>query len=284
MEKLNTCILCGAHEYNIVFTYKDYGVTVVKCKSCGLIFQNPQHISTEIYDDEKYFRREILMRDAYLRFFTYRLAYINQHKPPPGRVLDIGCGLGYFLTAARESGWEPYGVEVSGYAADYANGLLGEKRVLHGTFEDADYPDNFFDVVHMSHCLEHFPRPDLVLRKVKRILKEDGILVVEVPNEENMRLRHLVADILRGHRHKPSYEEAIQHLYYFTKRSLQRLIENTGFRIRFIRIEGLGSPGRLDIRVRRKNWKIRLLTLFVKLNLDVLLGLGSSIVVLANKS
>jgi hypothetical protein len=98
-----------------------------------------------------------------------------------GKVLDVGCGAGGNLKTLQEQGWQPYGVEISGIAAAHARDLT--KGEIHtGTIESAPFPLRSFDVVLMSHSLEHLPSPVEALRRIHQFLKDDGLLVIHVPN------------------------------------------------------------------------------------------------------
>ena len=98
-----------------------------------------------------------------------------------GRILDIGCATGIFLSGMQRHGWDCYGVEPSEYAANYAKMRFGLK-VFHGYLEDMDYPDDYFDVVTLWDVLEHIPDPGRALDIIHRVLKPDGILICTLPN------------------------------------------------------------------------------------------------------
>jgi SAM-dependent methyltransferase len=141
------------------------------------------------------------------------------HTTDKGRILDVGCFNGYFLDEARKNGWDVYGVEPTAPAATYAKDELKLKNVMSCTLKEANYPDNYFDVVTLYHVMEHLPIPSNVLQEITRIIKKEGLLVVEVPNCNfwmklmKSKFRYLQPD----------------HYWYFTRKTLFRILRNTGF-------------------------------------------------------
>jgi SAM-dependent methyltransferase len=102
-----------------------------------------------------------------------------------GRALDVGCGTGSQMDAARRLGWQVYGVEPSPAAAETARRTLG-LCVVTGTLEAAAYPDEHFDVVSLSHVLEHLPDPVGTLVEVARVLRPGGLCLLAVPNHRSL--------------------------------------------------------------------------------------------------
>jgi SAM-dependent methyltransferase len=105
-------------------------------------------------------------------------------KKRSGRLLDIGCGYGYFAAACREKGYEVQGIDVSEWAAQHAVQRLGIP-VSIGKINEIELTPHSFDIITMWHFLEHVPDPHLVLQKAKTWLKKDGILVIDVPNYQS---------------------------------------------------------------------------------------------------
>jgi SAM-dependent methyltransferase len=183
-----------------------------------------------MYEDE-YFRAyqtaEISMpaeADA-LRRYQARLVTSGGRSRPP-RVLDIGVGHGGFLGLARREGWDALGVDVSDHAATEAKERYGVE-VIHGTLESARFPGGHFDLVHLSHVLEHLPDPPGTLREIRRILAPSGRVVIEVPNElENLQVR--IFDMLRLPRRR--YPVPSTHLYFFSPGTLAAVIISAGLR------------------------------------------------------
>ncbi len=104
--------------------------------------------------------------------------YINALKP--GRILDVGCGLGFLLSAVNDE-WEKHGVEISSVAAKEAKKA---GTIFCGTLEEAAYEPDSFDAVVLYHVIEHMEDPIKQLKEVRRILKPYGKLIVGTPDFE----------------------------------------------------------------------------------------------------
>jgi SAM-dependent methyltransferase len=149
-----------------------------------------------------------------------------------GRALDVGCGTGAQMDAARRLGWEVHGVEPSPAAAEFARKTLG-LPVVTGTLESAAYPDEHFDVVNLCHVLEHLPDPVATLREVARVLRPNGLVLLAVPNH-----RSLVA-LAFGQRWFPW--EVPRHLYHFSPATLAALLDRVAT-LRLVRVNHVPVP------------------------------------------
>lgn len=113
--------------------------------------------------------------------------FLRDHQAPRhGTLLDIGCGTGSFLAAARERGYEVTGTELDGNAAAFATEKLGLPRVIGLTVAEfaKKYPDQKFDVVTFFEVLEHQAEPVKFLSNVKACLRSQGYVALSVPNRE----------------------------------------------------------------------------------------------------
>ncbi len=166
-----------------------------------------------------------------------RRAFLNQsvmglRAQPGGRLLDVGCGNGQLLTRLRDLGWQVEGVEVDPAAVEQAR--AGGLKVHLGSLEAQQYPQNHFDVITMSHVIEHVHDPAGLLRECHRILQPGGRLVAITPNLESW-----------GHRiFRDAYIhlDPPRHLYLYTFQSFQILARNSGFTIRYLRTSPLAAP------------------------------------------
>jgi SAM-dependent methyltransferase len=148
-----------------------------------------------------------------------RRALLLAEARPGERVLDLGCGAGAFLTALRDAGADPVGAEIAEAAAERARATGVEVRLVEpdGTLP---FGHGEFDLVWCSEVLEHIPDVAGALHEVRRVLKRDGRLLLTVPF--NARLR----SVLRFDAH---FDPLGQHVRFFTRRSLARTLEATGF-------------------------------------------------------
>jgi ubiquinone/menaquinone biosynthesis C-methylase UbiE len=155
---------------------------------------------------------------------------------PGERVLDLCCGAGRFVAALRDAGAEPVCVELADAALQRA------RRNVPGADFRLVAPDGTLplghgevDVVWCSEVLEHVPDTVALLTEARRVLRRDGRLLVTVPDHGLLR-RTLIALA----RHEAHYDPLGQHVRFYTRRSLARALDATGFAD--IRIEPLGGP------------------------------------------
>jgi SAM-dependent methyltransferase len=137
-----------------------------------------------------------------------------------GKLLDVGCGAGGNLKSLQEQGWHVFGIEISDVAAAHARDLL-HADIHTGTLGSAPFPPNSFDLVLMSHSLEHLPSPADALCRVHSLLKKDGLLVVSVPNVNS--LEYKLFGRWWFHLDPP------RHFYHFDRRSLSGILPRQGF-------------------------------------------------------
>ena len=207
-------------------TRSTFHAQVIRCQQCRLVFAWPRPSDTGLSYEESYFDAHdeaglVQVAEAQLPRFQRRLARVA---PDPGRLLEIGVGRGGFLAMARDLGWSVTGVDVSQWAADQIERQHGI-RVIVGDLRDAGLTSGSFDLVHMSHVLEHVPDPVRLLQEVRRVLTPGGRVIIEVPNElENVytwaRLRSGTA--------RP-YPVPSTHLWFFTPPTLARVVKAAGF-------------------------------------------------------
>jgi 2-polyprenyl-3-methyl-5-hydroxy-6-metoxy-1,4-benzoquinol methylase len=147
------------------------------------------------------------------------LALVERHVGS-GRILDVGAGFGYLAEAAARHFPERWIVERSASAAARVPAAV---RVVVGTWEEADVPERYFDVVSMQDCLEHFPDPLEALAKTRAALRPGGALLAVTPNVGSWVAR------LQGRRWVSL--KFPEHVVLFSERTLRRTLETAGFRV-----------------------------------------------------
>jgi SAM-dependent methyltransferase len=244
VEQVN-CNLCGASDAVVLYpstlpdgedhtlnvealqcTNLGYGIhgPVVKCRHCGLVYINPRPNGSEVLNDYQYVVDELYIQELEGRVLTFRrhLRPLEQIVGPPNgkRLLDVGCHVGVFVDVAQQRGWEACGVEPSRWAAEQAQarGL----KVINGTLFSSNFEDASFDVVTLWDVIEHVPDPRAELCKAHQLLKPGGVVVLHTIDIESLFAR------LMGHRWPWLME---MHLYYFSPRTLRRMLEDIGFQV-----------------------------------------------------
>lgn len=220
------CNLCGYDNTKLLFRRRDMLIkedksyNVVKCTNCGLVYINPRQTEKEIaaYYTKDYYEIEISPKELILK----KISVLNRKygkiknlvNTYPKRILDIGCQKGEFLNFCKENGWEVYGVEKSDIPPD----LFG-LNIFRGDIFQAHFPDNFFDVITMWAVLEHVYSPYETLKKINRITKPGGFLVISVPNFRSITMR-----LMR-------YDDIPRHTTMFTPSTIKKMLNKAGFDI-----------------------------------------------------
>lgn len=231
------CGLCSAEDPELKF--RRFGFDIVQCRGCGLVYlahrMTPEEISSfysrEYFaggEDRKGYADYVGDRES-LRFSFRRKIEKIERLRRPGRILDIGCAAGYFLEEARDRGWDVYGQEVSAYAGGVARQTLGPDRVFVGHLDAISLPEDSVDVVTMWDVIEHLDEPLEVLDRVRRLLKDGGLLVLCTGDTDSWLAR------LQG-RHSRIFNPP-QHLYFYSRRSIAKLLEKSGLQMIDRRVE-----------------------------------------------
>ena len=145
-----------------------------------------------------------------------KLKWILNEKSAKGRILDIGAGTGDFLLAAEKKGFEIYGVEPNSGARE-----LASKKGLNLEEETSSFPDNSFDVITLWHVLEHVPNLQEQIKELHRLLKNDGLLVIAVPNFKSY-------DAQKYRENWAAYDVP-RHLYHFSPSAIKNIFSSGGF-------------------------------------------------------
>jgi len=224
------CPLCGAR-HNPPDGGAGAVARPVTCARCGLVFVDP--VPAEAADAATYGAAyyEPWQRDEERprrRLWRRRLRAIAARAGRPGSLLDVGCGDGLFLRVARDAGWRVDGIEFSPEGAGRAAARL-ERPVAVGDLAAAAVLPGPFDVVTVWHVLEHLPEPRPMLAAAHRRLRAGGLLVVAVPNLDNIPMRAAYR-LARG-RPLPLFEPGARepHLSHFDERTLRRILAEAGF-------------------------------------------------------
>lgn len=236
---MKKCNLCNSSK--IEFLFKKNSYRIARCKECNLIFvaDNIKKDDLEKIYSEGYFTGESEMvyknyedeKSWKYKEFIDKLKEIEKRKDK-GKILDVGCAMGFFLDIARNSGWETFGVEVSGHAVKYATEKLG-LNVFKGELIEANFKSNCFDVITFWDSIEHLTDPYSALIEANRIIKENGFIVITTANAGGLN------PIIFGKKwiiYAPPW-----HLYYFSYQNIKRLLLKANFKIEHINIDGILS-------------------------------------------
>jgi 2-polyprenyl-3-methyl-5-hydroxy-6-metoxy-1,4-benzoquinol methylase len=233
---LSLCPACKSEKITQTLKAEDYTVShevfeIWTCNTCGLRFtqQIPDESSIgKYYQSEDYISHSDTQKGLVNRLYhIVRNITLSQKRKLLGRItglqsgklLDIGCGTGAFLSVMKKAGWEVSGLEPDPGARDHA------KR-LHGL--DIEEPEKLFameaggfDAITMWHVLEHVHRLHPYLETVHKLLRPGGSLLIAVPNFQSL-------DATEYGEFWAAYDVP-RHLYHFSPDSMRSLLEQKGF-------------------------------------------------------
>ena len=213
------------------------GKSIVRCSDCELERLNPQPTAEELESlyGEAYFESADPGSPGYAAYGAMEEALTSaadaQLQTLPDfasvsrdrRLLDVGCGYGTFVARARSAGWTAYGMDCSSSAANSALERY-DVHVRVGDFASEGAGSALYDVITMWDAIEHFPDPRRALKAAYRALKPGGRLVLSTPDVTSWDAR------LLG-RHWYGYTKVPEHLWFFSRATLQDLGEQAGFHV-----------------------------------------------------
>jgi SAM-dependent methyltransferase len=215
---VNVCDLCDGTEfqslgviYNVALRSDGHPYELQTCRACGCIRTDMSRVSatTDYYTDSYY-----SFQGDSAKAIPTGVARVAS----PEKLLDVGCGSGAWLFQQQLRGHEVWGLDADARAvqAARANGL-------RAVSEFSDLPDGYFDLIRLSHVLEHTRSPTEMMQAVHRKLAPGGRMELLVPNAEGAKFRELLP-VSRT-------TDVPRHLYFFSEATMRRLLQKTGFDI-----------------------------------------------------
>jgi SAM-dependent methyltransferase len=234
-----SCPFCGDGRAT---TRYDFGVhRIVRCKACALMYLDPRPSESDlhaVYGADYYQNREFFKggSDSLFGYADYIAERLNKQgdygpiareiharlgQPRTPRLLEVGCGLGYFLDVAFEEGFEVSGVEFN----DYAVQRLRRKyafQVFSGSLENTSLEPQSFDAVAMFDVIEHLLDPFDTLDRLHEVMRPNGLLVLSTMDSESLMSR------LLGKRLE-DFRRTREHLFFFSRKTLTAVLRRHGF-------------------------------------------------------
>jgi 2-polyprenyl-3-methyl-5-hydroxy-6-metoxy-1,4-benzoquinol methylase len=224
------CGLCDSRAK--VCLYKKFDLCISQCTQCGFIFAAPRLPREEIWKrySSEYFWKEYLPAlgvhevgmgyDQAVHRNAGLLSIISRHAQPPGTLLEVGAGAGFFLKAAQEIGWTVSGTEVMAAAVQFSRTELN-LEITQASAEEMTFGKHSFNVVVMLEVIEHLVDPVRALQSIHHVLRPEGLLVLSTPNVRAFSRTILGSDW--------SVLSPWEHLYYFDETTLTAALRKTGF-------------------------------------------------------
>jgi SAM-dependent methyltransferase len=232
------CPLCSSGEISSFLKCTDHLLSreefdLFKCGECGFIFtlkypdeenigkyyESDDYISHD--DNAKGFLNLIYLQARSLMLKEKRRIIEKTTHLRKGRILDIGCGTGYFAATMKKGGWVVTGIEPNVKARDFAARHFALDVISP---EDiSELPAGIFDCITLWHVLEHFHDPFSYAAEIKRLLRPDGVCICALPNCGSFDADHYGE-------YWAAYDVP-RHLWHFTPETFRLFAEKTGFYI-----------------------------------------------------
>jgi|SRR5215213_2306230 len=228
-KTLRACVACGSSEAQPLGVKNE--LDIVSCRKCSTVYTpySPWYSSEYYYDS--YYPEESLSPPAFVQTRLEEITAEFSSYRQNNRLLDIGCGAGNLLLAARKNGWEGQGLDVAPGSVKHVRELGFE--VFQGELQKARFPSQHFDVITAAELLEHLPDPRVLLQEVARLLRPGGLFWTTTPHARGLSARVL------GLQWRCIWPP--EHLQLFSAGGLKVLLRDVGFRDIRVRTTG-GNP------------------------------------------
>ena len=230
------CPLCGSDNERVLKVEKEdsWDFRIVQCRNCGLVYTNPQPTPQWVKDShheaEKVGFYSYEGAQAYHSHYINGIKLIKEHFRK-GKLLDVGCGVGYFLRIAEKNGYDVSGIDFSSVASEVARDKFG-LSITVGELKDIKIRKQSYDIITLWNVIEHFYDPITNISIIYKLLKKKGVLLIETPNIlfRSWLLRFTFTKKLLNILQKDFSLIPWEHLFYWNPNTLRRLLLLTGFK------------------------------------------------------
>ena len=202
-------------------------VNYKRCSNCECVYQDP---IIEFNYSDNYWQGAIDPDGIKRNFLNERkfkidnwygdaINFVNNFKNKDISVLDLGCGLGYFLSTLNTN-FKKYGIEESSFACDYIKENFKDIEIINGDYSKIENFKIKFDIIMFYHVIEHLKDPTRSIEFIKKSLKKNGTLIIGTPNIGSFvsrlfkeRFRHYIPT----------------HICLYSEKSLKKMLNHYGF-------------------------------------------------------
>lgn len=243
----NNCEVCQSDKH-IKLVFRNNGLAIVKCKSCGLHFVKDNFDLTKL--------SELYKENMYETYWKYESGFYEKHWQEmesheddiindldkeslninkfyrKGKLLDVGCFKGHFCKIMNDRGWDVTGVDISKDAVEYGKNKF-ELNLYCGELSEFNFQKNSFDVITLWGVIEHFKEPRATVKQIYPLLKKNGLLIVKTQSQSSFLtiLALLLYKISFGEvKSHLDFFYSQEHLFRFSPKNLRVMLESEGFK------------------------------------------------------
>jgi 2-polyprenyl-3-methyl-5-hydroxy-6-metoxy-1,4-benzoquinol methylase len=214
------CLICRSTDVKEL-TLLDDGFKLVKCRVCEFVFAIPRPGIEELikYYNIPYYTPHLLTRKKARSSTKNLYKFIRHYNPNAKNVLDIGCASGHTLYGLRQWGLEVTGTDISSSACEYAS------KCYNLNLYNSEFPPDelfgYFDVLILSHVVEHLIDPITFLKKASNYVKDGGMFFISTPS----------IDCILFNLFGRNFREITPpgHINFFNPKSIKKLLTESGF-------------------------------------------------------
>jgi 2-polyprenyl-3-methyl-5-hydroxy-6-metoxy-1,4-benzoquinol methylase len=225
MKKFDRCILCNNFNFRTIYQ-KDHW-QYLRCLNCDLVSLYPRPSQDELMSNYRDYLpiqpKEIEAWEIMMKPVIVKSANLIESRVRAGsrRLLDIGCGYGFFLKEMESRGWMVEGIEISQTGRQYAHDKW-DIHVHSQPLEDLSIPENSFDVITLFYVIEHVLDPLSLLMEVKRVIKPGGLILLRWPHSTP------IVRMLGPLAQKLDLYHTPYHLYDFSPKTMEKILRTCG--------------------------------------------------------
>ena len=213
----DNCLICSSKKLFLLEKYKS--AHLCKCKNCGFVFSKNIPSKIELNNFYEGYSRADYLSPVTIKRYNELLDKFEQFRKT-GKIIDVGCGIGYFLEIAKKRGWEVYGTEYTDEAIKICSSK-GIKMSL-GKLNPKNYDSEMFDIITSFEVLEHINNPIEEINNFSKILRKEGLVYLTTPNFNSL-LRYKLNE-------KYDVITYPEHLSYYTPKTINNLFNKLNFR------------------------------------------------------
>ena len=220
------CLVCNNPKLKDLKLYKHAFLT--KCQNCNFVFSRKIPSQKELKEHYEGYGRNGYLSPITIKRYNELLDKFEKFKKT-GKILDVGCGIGYFLDEAKKRGWKVYGTEYTDEAIKTC-----KNKGIHmqeGKLNPENYNNQKFDVITSFEVLEHINNPVDEIKIFNNLLRLGGLVYLTTPNFNSISRYYLKS--------KYNIITYPEHLSYYTPQTLKKLFKLSKFKVFKIETTGL---------------------------------------------